>query len=101
MRGRLSWSPTSSHLTANSDLDVDFKYEIYAVRADGTQFSSGRPGVTYNWSGLSTWEWLPNGSRLAYLTDVTSNGAPDLQSALPDGMDRVTLSDPTASPGGA
>ena len=75
------WAPDASRIAYTSLMG---ELEVYSERPDGT----GRVRLA---SRVPSWDWAPDGSRVACLTDEDRDGVNQLYSVRGDGTGRVKL----------
>lgn len=88
-----SWSPDGSRLTFWAESNPFLFGDIYTVEADGT----GRNNITNSPYDLDvTPVWSPKGDRIAFSSQVSSEGTPrgEIYLVNPDGTNRVQVPNP-------
>ncbi len=92
-----AWSPDSSRLACRADAETDEAFELYVGAADGSSWERVSVAATAGHgvprAGFTPYfQWAPDGSRLAWVSDEQTPDTLELFTVRPDGSARVRAS---------
>jgi len=91
----LKWSPDGLRVAFTADQEVDNQVELYTANVDGTNLQKVNGALVAGGAVANTsFEWSPDGTRLAYLADQDTLNVNELYTAAPDGSDMHKVNGP-------
>ncbi len=82
-----AWDPGSSRIAYRANQGTNAEYDLYVAAADTANSGTGvadTSGSTTADVQAGTVSWAPDGSRLAFIADLVSDGINELFTVLPD-----------------